>query len=566
LLFFVFYFIKETFQNPDLHRLVLSNNYYLNNNNFTLQPLQYQYESRILSLPMNHSTEHRNHSALKIHCKARQALALVNTKLLEQQRLDNSKSTRLRSSNISTNKREESGFELTFKKEINECANDLLEKYVSTKDAFRPSTVKKKAKNSTEEEAISANNETNSKLTTSRRNLLSSKSTSLRQQKENILPSYKKYRNNTESNLKTKKVTNNEMRLSADLNEFSDVNENQLDIFEPPNSTTTVATPPLQPLQLQQLAVELKNASQIKSASELFNQILKESSLGTQQQQQRLHSSSSPTRTNSTFNYIQRSNNFNDESSKQFRKIVKKSANSSSTRLKSGNTNQSEDANFLNSLTEEEFLHFLKQYRQTKNLNAFSSSSHVTFLTEVAHRVDQERKEEESEEHKRKGKRTKTATFVRLPTQTTTLSLRTASNRVSSSISIAKKLQSTSRGDLHPNSNQQTNQHLNTITIDDREQLLNGHGKLPSYLENYLNKKMADKNLKPENNSNNSKVKLDQASVHSISSTSSTPTSLNRKKVNENKSQSKSLTASSKNLHRIKSSTVKVFNFPTLAN
>ncbi len=522
-----------------------------------MKPFQYKYENRVLSLPMNHSTEHRNHSALKIHCKARQALALVNTKLLEQQGLDYAKLTRVRGPNTCLNTQRENSFELTFKKEINESANDLLEKYLTTKDAFRPSTVKKKIKNSTDEEITLANYESNNKLNTSRRNLMSSKSNSLRQQKENILPSYKKYRNKTDLNLRNKQTTNSETRLPVDLNEsFNNnnnklnINEQTLDIFEPPNSTTTIESPPLPIIQ--------QHDAQTKSASDLFYQILKESSLGGKQQ--RLHSS--PARANSNLNSIQRSNIFSDESSKQLRRISKKSANSSANSLKTVQSNQTEDTNILNNLTDQEFVHLLRQYRQTKNLNALSSSSHVTFLTEIVHRDDNEDKQpEEKEEQNHKVNRTRTAAFVPLPTQTTTLSLRTASNRVSSSISITKKLKSTSRGDLHlTNTN---NQNLSTITIADREQLLNRH-KLPGYLENYLNKKMTEKNLKQNNTKD--KTKSDQQNVHTISSTSLTPTSLSKKKTNENKANTKNVALSAKNLHRIKSSSVKLFNFPTLAN
>lgn len=546
-------------------------NYYSTSQNQKQSSVDSTVSSNLKTLSLsNYFTEtidYRKHTALKIKVKPRQALASVNIKLLEQQNSSKPNTNRSKSSKneryIVTNDEEDSDRIITTTPSLiqkDESSNNVQDYLSANKDAFRPSTVKKRNKtansisnSSTDDHrhpirAVSSKSYYSDKSLMSKiskvpflsTNRITNDSPSTIEEKHNRRPLQKEISNYDEEN--------NENSMN-NLNQKSIINENNKIDFDfednfKDSSNSAMNTPRNHHHQPHGLQAPIVNQAN-KSASDLFKEVMETAikSSHPPPTSHRLTKSMSAKVTSFTSD----SNYFNNKeklyamynSRLHADSVLTNKSNSTNNNNRSSPvSNKNLDVQVIDKLNENQFLAFLKEYRRTKSINLESVATLSMQPNENSNGITRARLSSDSrinssthnefnsnKLHHPTNTINLQAQFVRLPT------------------AHAGSSNPTWRTNSAYKTNTTTPLGMYNTTIDQ-----NNLNRSSNYFVNYVNNKILVKNSKNlvvclDNNNNNNKQELKQ-----------NPT--NNPNPNEN----------STKLIEKQQQQIKILNFPAVAN
>ena len=306
-----------------------------------------------LSKGFQDSIDYRKHSALKIRVKPRQALASVNIKLMEQRpKTSTNKPNVSYALRSSSNNCEDINLDEYYEKALSAMTREELMSGIEHvgvgKDAFRPSTVKRKIKSSTIEDATQ-------KPTSASANTLNPEKSSVSK-----AVSFDK---NAMQVFNDKRILNNLKKMSQPLDTIS---------IKIRRNKTEMSSAPLRPMSIKNLA---ENETTLPSAEKNDHDTLFTHTP--------INTPHTPKSRISLFNNI----NANINEAKKPRSSLSmrfnytpKSPRSRPSSIQTGNekfleknvlnplTKESPNM-IINNLNEDEFIELLKEYRRTKNIN-----------------------------------------------------------------------------------------------------------------------------------------------------------------------------------------------------
>ncbi len=328
---------------------------------------------------------YRMHSAFRVNLKPRQSYACMNTKLLEQR--PNSKYTsscsRIRPTTRNTISTKNTGNDMQSDDEYERIgtpstlSNDHMnyQEYTLTRDAFRPSNIRK-FNNKNSDESININNNSRSYITSKfgynieeskmRRNIQTGSFLNKKSPEKN--PSFANIESESRISYSPKKLksilkTDDKPETTSGTSVRIELDEDEL-------------------IEHSLLSPDINNKA-YKTTSDIFNEIYSEINLNQQPNKNKMQSKSasivkSTTCLNDTSNIINNNSNNTGNISNRSKCLYTMRAKSiSEIEMKKidDEINGSQSSSlYLNKMREEEFLEFLKEYRITKSLQPTASN------------------------------------------------------------------------------------------------------------------------------------------------------------------------------------------------
>jgi hypothetical protein len=329
---------------------------------------------------------YRMHSAFRVNLKPRQSYACMNTKLLEQR--PNSKYTsscsRVRPTTRNTISTKNTGNDMQSDDEYERIgtpstlSNDHMnyQEYTLTRDAFRPSNIRK-FNNKNSDESINNNSNSRSYITSKFGYNIEESKMRRNIQTGSFLNKKSPEKNHSFANIES------ESRISYSPKKLKSI----LKTDDKPETTSgtsvRIELDEDELIENSLLSPDINNKA-YKTTSDIFNEIYSEINLNQQQQQNnnknKMQSKSasivkSTTCLNDTSNIISNNTGNISNRSKYLYTMRAKSISEIEMKKIDDEINGSQSSSlYLNKMREEEFLEFLKEYRITKSLQPTASN------------------------------------------------------------------------------------------------------------------------------------------------------------------------------------------------